>query len=77
MECNGGVIGDRNRLSFCAFSIVFALFMFEKGLLCSFLMLTKCGCACANSLRCREKAYRMENTMTMFSNIWFEISLLG
>ena len=36
MECNGGVIGDRNRLSFCAFSIVFALFMFEKGLLCSF-----------------------------------------
>ena len=31
MECNGGVIGDRNRLSFCAFSIVFSLFMFEKG----------------------------------------------
>ena len=38
MECNGGVIGDRNRLSFCAFSIVFSLFMFEKGLLCSFLI---------------------------------------
>ena len=75
MECNGGVIGDRNRLSFCAFSIVFALFMFEKGLLCSFLMFTKC--ACANCLRCSEKAYRMEDTMTMFSNIWFEISLLG
>ena len=43
MECNGGVIGDRNRFSFCAFSTVFALFMFEKGLLCSFLMFTKCA----------------------------------
>ena len=68
MECNGVVIGDRNRLSFCAFSIVFSLFMFEKGLLCSFLMFTKC--ACANSLRCSEKAYHMEDTMTIFSNIW-------
>ena len=36
MECNGGVIGDRNRLSFYAFSIAFALLMFKKGLLCSF-----------------------------------------
>ena len=75
MECSGGVIGDRNRLSFCAFSIVFSLFMFEKRLLCSFLMFTKC--ACANSLRCSEKAYHMEDTMTIFSNIWLEISLLG
>ena len=33
-------------------------------------------CACANSLRRTKKVYHMEDTMTIFSYIWIEISLL-
>ena len=32
--------------------------------------------ACAKSLRPTKKVYYMEDTMTLFSNIWIEISLL-
>ena len=37
-----------------------------------FIMFSKC--ACANSLRLT--IYHMEDTMTIFSNIWIEVSLL-
>ena len=52
------------------FSVVFALFMFKKGLLCSFYNVYQ--------MRMRQllKVYHMEDTMTIFSNIWIEISLL-
>ena len=39
-----------------------------------FIMFSKC--TCANSLRRSKKVYHMEDTMTIFSNIWIEIALL-